>query len=187
VSLVVRQQRLLMTINEHVMATVTLMLAEPGTDEDAFFPRLVAAGCSPLQARLLVLLVPLALGRAAIAGRPGMPAAMPEAVAFPKGDRWYYVRLAAIPDFAAAVEAASSGVIAPDQVATVGARSSELHAIQGAMEAGQDLTRSHISEPMFVGLADDPGFEKWFGAFGPRDHQVVELNPSPKRSWWRFW
>ena len=159
-------------VHDHVMTTVALMVSESGADEDAFVPRLVAAGCSPLQARLLVLLVPLALGRAVIAGRPRMPATMPEAVTIPAEDRVYYVRLTAIPEFASAAAAAAGGAIPPDQAAAVGARGSELHAIQAAVEAGQDLTRSQVSAPFLVGLADAPGFAEWFEGFGPQDREV---------------
>ena len=161
-----------MTVHERVMATVALMVPESGTDEDDFVPRLVAAGCSPLQAELLVLLVPIALGRAVIAGRPRMPATMPEAAAVPAADRVYYVRLTAIPEFAVAAAAAAGGAIPPDQVAEVGAWGCELHAIRAAVEAGQDLTQCQVSAPFLVGLADAPGFEEWFEGFDPQDRDV---------------
>jgi hypothetical protein len=176
-------------IRDQVMATVALMVAEPDAEEDAFLPRLAAAGCSPLQALLLTLLVPLALGRAALARWPGMPATMPEAAGILAADRVYYVRLTAIPEFSVAAEMAASGAISFDHVAAVGARGSELHAIQAAVEAGQDLTQSQMSAPLLLGLADAPGFVVWIMGFGPQDCEV-ELTPStppPKPPWWRFW
>lgn len=177
-------------IRDHVMATVALMVAEPNADENSFITRLVAAGCSPLQALLLILLVPLALGRAAITGRPRMPATMPEVAGIPAEDRVYYVRLTAIPEFALAAEAAASGTIPPDQVAAVGARGSELHAIQAAVEGGHDLTRSQVSAPFLGGLADTPGFADWIEGFGPQDREVEQSLPahqSRKRRWWQLW
>jgi len=166
-------------IQDHVMRTVSLMLAEPGVDENDFIPRLVAAGCSPLQALFLVLLVPLAFGRAALAGRPRMPATMPEAVGIPAKDRVYYVRLTAIPEYAAAAGAAASGAIPPGQVAAVGSRGSEWHAIKPLVDQGHDLTRSQVSAPFLVGVADTPGFADWFAGVGARDREVVEQQPQP--------
>ena len=94
---------------------------------------------------------------------------MPEAAAIPAADRVCYVRLTAIPEFAAA---AAGGAIPPDQVAEVGAWGCELHAIRAAVEAGQDLTQCQVSAPLLVGLADAPGFAEWFEGFGPQDRDV---------------
>jgi hypothetical protein len=58
----------------------------------------------------------------------------------------------------------------------VGSRGSELHAIQAAVEAGQDLSRSELSPPFLLGLAAEPGFADWFAGFGPQDRDV-ELLP----------
>lgn len=178
-----------MTVHDHVMATVNMMAAEADLDEDAFVSRLIDMGCSQLQAQLLVLLVPLALGRSIIAGRQRMPSEMPEAAAFPTRGRIYYVRLTAIPEFAAALAAAGSTIPA-DKVTAVGARGSELQAIQAAVEAGQDLTQSQMSAPFLVGVAGAPGFVKWFEGFGPQDREVEETEPihrPAKRPWWQIW
>lgn len=100
---------------------------------------------------------------------------MPEAVAIHAEDRVYYVRLAAIPEFATAAAAAVEGAIPRDQVFLVGARGCELCAIHAAVEVGQDLTRSQTSPPFLIGVADEPGFAAWFEESGPQDRDV-QLN-----------
>lgn len=164
-----------MDIHDLIALTVALMASDPPAADEACIDRLAAAGCTELQAQLLVSLVPIALGRTLLAGRTGMLPILSEAAAIPSSTHFYFVRLASIPEFAWAEVAASGGAFPPEQVAKVGSRGSELRTMLGLVESGQ--TVKEIAEPMLLGVAETPGFAEWFEQFARSDRDVVAFPP----------
>lgn len=187
-----------MAVRADVTTVIDLMAAEPPpTDEGTVVRALVERGYCRLHAELLVLLVPLACGRAVIATLANKPRVMPDTVEFPDATsrREFVAPLAAIPEYVAALELAQSafeaGGPARERVARVALWGSELRAFQAAYEAGQDLTRSRVGPPMFVGIAEIPGFEEWYRALpaagAPGPPQVRGDMGQKAKKWWQFW
>jgi hypothetical protein len=187
-----------MATRADVSTVFDLMAADPPpADEGALVRTLVERGYCRLHAELLVLLVPLACGRVVIATLANKPRVMPDVVEFPDatGCREFIAPLAAIPEYVAALELARSAVEtggpACERVSRVALWGSELRAFQAAYEAGQDLTRSWVGPPTFIGIAGIPGFEEWYRALlaTGAPGTATRLGDSvrrPKR-WWQFW
>ncbi len=128
--------------------------------EHAVVENLIARGFSRLRAEVLLVFVPLGLGRALISRLPDT-ALIQEA---PQG-RQFEVRLADVPEFVAALELGEesfvTGIIPREQF-RASCNSVELNLINEALNKGVNLGGTRFSSSILLCLAEAPGFEEWY-------------------------
>jgi len=136
--------------------------------EHAVVENLIARGFSRLRAEVLLVFVPLGLGRALISRLPiDGPMALPDTALIqeaPQG-RQFEVRLADVPEFVAALELGEesfvTGIIPREQF-RASCNSVELNLINEALNKGVNLGGTRFSSSILLCLAEAPGFEEWY-------------------------
>jgi hypothetical protein len=140
--------------------------------EHAVVENLIARGYSSLRAEVLLVFVPLGLGRAVISRLSiDAPIVLPDTALIleaPKG-RQFEVRLADVPEFVTAVELGEesfvTGIIPRDRF-SASCNSVELNLINEALDKGVSLDGACFSPSILLRLAEAPGFEEWYQSLG---------------------
>lgn len=143
------------------------MAENPTASEAEIVRRLIDIGYDVLQAERLVAFVPLTLARAIIARLEAEPPVQLSETALIRDsltDR--EIRLVNVTEFVIAQQLAEdsffSGIIPRDQFTAACNLSVELNLINQALNAGSPIDGATVSPPIFLRLADAPGFEEWY-------------------------
>jgi hypothetical protein len=140
--------------------------------DNAVVENLIARGYSSLRAEILVVFVPLGLGRALISRLSvDAPMVLPETALVqeaPQG-RQFEVQLADVPEFVTALELGEetfvTGII-PRAQFSASCQSVEVSLINQALDEGAKLDGAVFSPSILLRLADAPGFEEWYESLG---------------------
>ena len=140
--------------------------------DHAVVENLIARGYSSLRAEILLVFVPLGLGRALISRLSiDAPMVLPETALIQEGPqgRQFEVQLADVPEFVTALELGKetfvTGIIPREQF-SASCTSVELNLVNKALDQGVRLGGAVFSPSILLRLADAPGFEEWYESLG---------------------
>jgi hypothetical protein len=158
----------------NVLATVAVMAAHPGASDQEIVQHLVAQGLNELRAEMMASFVPLGLGRALIArlgANPPVTMAEHALVQDLENGVVQEIPLAAVAEYVAArrlgEEAFVTGIIPRGPFRAASCRSSELNALNKALNAGKSLDGGRIEAPLLPRLGGTAGFNDWYCTLRP--------------------
>ena len=140
--------------------------------DHAVVENLIARGYSSLRAEILLVFVPLGLGRALISQLPiDSRMALPDTALIQEAlqGQQFEVRLADVPEFVTALELGEESFITgiiPREQFSASCNSVELSLINQALDKGAKLGGVVFSPSILLRLADAPGFEDWYESLG---------------------
>jgi hypothetical protein len=156
------------TLRDDVLMTTVAMAESISDGEAAVVENLIARGYSELRAEVLLVFVPLGLGRAIISRLPAEPPiVLPETAVIqeaPKG-RQFKVRLTDVPEFVTALELGEETFVngcIPRHQLSASCHSVELNLINDLLFKNVEVGGAEISSSILLRLAGAAGFAEWY-------------------------
>lgn len=158
-----------MSSREDILTTVEIISENANRSDQMVVDRLMDEGYDLLHAELLMVFVPLALGRALIERmnfHPALNLSDKAIVLGSNGDESMEINLTQVEEFQVALqlgrEAFQTGIIPREQFSAASSIGVEIKLINQILNSGKEVEGSTIAAPVLGRLAKAPGFKDWY-------------------------